>query len=78
MIHEQLRQARRVAGMSQKDLAKSAGISANTISLFERGASQGLATSYKIAEALGMQLMAVAKAETPPPPTETEDDLWGV
>ena len=59
-----LKAARERAGMSQSDLARTAGISPNMISRLEAGERQAptFATVAKLASALGVSLDAVAAA----------------
>lgn len=61
---ERLRHARRLAGMSQVELAKAAGLDRGSVSRLEvghRGAQPG--TTRRLAEALGVEVEALLGAE---------------
>lgn len=51
-----LRRARRIADLSQRDLAARAGVSANTVARVELGANTSLAMMVKLFAAAGMRL----------------------
>jgi HTH-type transcriptional regulator/antitoxin HipB len=52
-----LRRARRVADLSQRDLAARAGVSANTVARVELGAGASFATMVRLFSAAGMRLV---------------------
>lgn len=61
-IHNQLRSLRRERGLTQKQLADQVGVNANTVSLFERGASESLRTARLLADFFGYSITLQATA----------------
>jgi transcriptional regulator with XRE-family HTH domain len=58
-VGESLRRLRAESGMSMRTLAKSSGLSANALSMIERGrTSPSVSTLYKLADALGVPVTA--------------------
>jgi transcriptional regulator with XRE-family HTH domain len=56
-IGEQIRELRRVRGLTQSELAEKSGLATNTLSLIERGlSSPTVSTLQKIASALGIDI----------------------
>jgi transcriptional regulator with XRE-family HTH domain len=59
---ENLREARRAAGLSQEELAKRAGIDRPTISVYEHGKREpNMSTLVKLARALGVPAEALVR-----------------
>jgi transcriptional regulator with XRE-family HTH domain len=59
---ENLREARRTAGLSQEELAKRAGIDRPTISVYEHGKREpNMSTLVKLARALGVPAEALVR-----------------
>lgn len=60
-----LRRARRIADLSQRDLAARAGVSANAVARVELGADTTIETMVKLFAAAGMRLVAVDQSGRP-------------
>jgi DNA-binding XRE family transcriptional regulator len=56
-----LRELRRIAGLSQDELARKAGVSRSTIQAVEEGALPRLRTARKLAAALGVPVSAIVE-----------------
>jgi len=64
-IGERLRELREARKISMRALATKSGLSANALSMIERGkASPSVSTLYKLAEALGVSITAFFGSET--------------
>ena len=60
-IHQIIRTRRLALGLSQLEIARRSGIQQRQVSLFERGSDITLATLLKLAQALDLELMPVAR-----------------
>ena len=64
-IGERLRELREARNISMRTLATKSGLSANALSMIERGkASPSVSTLYKLAEALGISITSFFGSET--------------
>lgn len=64
-IGERLRELREARNISMRTLATKSGLSANALSMIERGrASPSVSTLYKLAEALGISITAFFGSDT--------------
>ena len=64
-VASSLRQLREARGISMRTLATKSGLSANALSMIERGkTSPSVSTLYKLADALGVSITAFFGAET--------------
>lgn len=63
-IHETIRERRRALGLSQAETAHRSGIQQRQVSVFERGGDVTLSTLLKLAQALDVDLLAVAREDT--------------
>lgn len=64
-IGERLRQLREARNISMRSLASKSGLSANALSMIERGrASPSVSTLYKLAEALGISITSFFGSDT--------------
>lgn len=64
-IGERLRELREARNISMRALASRSGLSANALSMIERGrASPSVSTLYKLAEALGISITSFFSSET--------------
>jgi len=64
-VGERLRELREARNISMRALATRSGLSANALSMIERGkASPSVGTLYKLAEALGISITAFFSSET--------------
>lgn len=64
-VASSLRQLREARGISMRSLATKSGLSANALSMIERGkTSPSVSTLYKLADALGVTITAFFGAET--------------
>ncbi len=62
-IHQIIRARRLALGLSQLEIARRSGIQQRQVSLFERGSDVTLATLQKLAQALDLDLMPVARED---------------
>ena len=61
-----LRELRNERGMSMRALARESGLSANALSMIERGrTSPSVSTLYKLADAMGIPITAFFREEPP-------------
>jgi DNA-binding XRE family transcriptional regulator len=68
-VGSQLRQLRQSIGVSMRELARMSGLSANALSMIERGkTSPSVSTLYKLATAIGVPITAFFRSE----PTQKE------
>ena len=64
-VASSLRQLREARGISMRTLATRSGLSANALSMIERGkTSPSVSTLYKLADALGVSITAFFESET--------------
>src|SRR5574339_988358 len=64
-IGERLRELREARNISMRTLATKSGLSANALSMIERGrASPSVSTLYKLADALGVSITSFFGSET--------------
>jgi len=64
-VGERLRELREARNISMRTLASRSGLSANALSMIERGkASPSVSTLYKLADALGVSITAFFASET--------------
>lgn len=64
-VGERLRQLREARNISMRSLATRSGLSANALSMIERGrASPSVSTLYKLADALGVSITSFFASET--------------
>src|SRR5574339_625050 len=64
-IGDRLRELREARNISMRALATRSGLSANALSMIERGrASPSVSTLYKLAEALGISITSFFNADT--------------
>lgn len=79
LVAARVRQMRRVRGMTQERLAEAIGVSAKTLSRYERGELLiGLATLERIATALGVRVgILVEDDDGPSPEALLLIDEWG-
>ena len=63
-IHQIIRTRRLALGLSQLEIARRSGIQQRQVSLFERGGDVTLATLLKLAQALDLELMPVAREDS--------------
>ena len=64
-VASSLRELREARGISMRTLATKSGLSANALSMIERGkTSPSVSTLYKLADALGVSITAFFGAET--------------
>ena len=63
-IHETIRARRLALGLSQIEAARRSGIQQRQVSVFERGGDVTLSTLLKLAQALDMELLPVAREDT--------------
>ena len=64
-VGERLRELRQERGMSMRALARASGLSANALSMIERGrTSPSVSTLYKLSEAMEIPITAFFRAPT--------------
>jgi DNA-binding XRE family transcriptional regulator len=59
-----LRELRRVAGLSQDELARKAGVSRSTVRVVEEGSLPRMRTALKLAAALGVSVNTIFPEES--------------
>ena len=65
-VGDRLRELRQERGMSMRALARASGLSANALSMIERGrTSPSVSTLYKLADAMGVPITAFFRQEPP-------------
>ena len=62
-LHQSVRTRRLVLGLSQHEVARRSGIQQRQVSLFERGGDVTLSTLVKLAQALDLEVMSVARED---------------
>ncbi len=63
-VGERVRELRQARGMSLRELAKASRLSANALSMIERGlSSPSVSTLYRVAEALGVGISSLFQVE---------------
>jgi transcriptional regulator with XRE-family HTH domain len=74
-IADSIREIRRRRGMSQQELAESAGLSVQVIKKLEGGGNARLETLHMIARALGVRTLTFVTPDSPEPREESADEL---
>jgi len=64
-LSETIRARRLALGLSQAEVARRGGIQQRQVSVFERGGDLTLSTVFKLAQALDVELLAVAREDIP-------------
>ena len=64
-LYETIRARRLALGLSQTETARRSGIQQRQVSTFERGGDLTLSTIFKLAQALDVELLAVAREDLP-------------